>query len=92
MSNTFSTQPQWHPIINRFGEVDEVFGTWEYAQALKHHREDRSKKYDIAHQLDLLYQDIQDGVFGDAAKQGKFSQYVQSVKSAIPKPTPEAGS
>jgi hypothetical protein len=47
----------------------------------------RSQEYkDIGTQLDLLYKDIQAGLFGDAAKTGQFAQNILAVKQQYPKP------
>ena len=41
--------------------------------------------YDIAQQLNFLFDDIQSGLFGEAAKTGKFAAYVQAIKTQFPK-------
>ena len=41
--------------------------------------------YDIAQQLNFLFDDIQSGLFGEAAKTGKFMTYIQEVKDQYPK-------
>ncbi len=47
----------------------------------------RSQEYkDIGNQLDLLYKDIQAGLFGEAAKTGQFAQHILAVKQQYPKP------
>jgi hypothetical protein len=40
---------------------------------------------DIGQQLDLLYKDIQAGLFGDSARQGQFANFISSVKQQYPK-------
>ena len=45
----------------------------------------RLKTYDIAEQLNLLYDDIRDGKLGEAAKTGKFFTYIQEIKQRYPK-------
>lgn len=45
----------------------------------------RLKTYNLHQQLEHLYDDIQTGLFGEAAKTGKFCSYVESVKAAYPK-------
>jgi hypothetical protein len=45
----------------------------------------RLKTYNLHQQLEHLYDDIQAGLFGEAAKTGKFCSYVESVKAAYPK-------
>jgi hypothetical protein len=46
----------------------------------------REYYYDVATQLDALWHDINTGVFGEAAKTGKFYQYIFRIKQEIPKP------
>lgn len=46
----------------------------------------RAYFYDIETQLDHLYHDIQQGLFGADAQQGRFFQYLFEIKQAIPKP------
>jgi hypothetical protein len=45
----------------------------------------RLNAYKPGEQLNALYDDIQAGLFGEAAKTGKFCSYVESVKAAYPK-------
>jgi hypothetical protein len=45
----------------------------------------RLKSYNLHQQLEHLYNDIQAGLFGEAAKTGQFCAYVESVKAAYPK-------
>jgi hypothetical protein len=45
----------------------------------------RLKTYDIAEQLNLLYDDIRDGKLGEAAKTGKFYAYISEIKQRYPK-------
>jgi hypothetical protein len=40
---------------------------------------------DVGQQLNLLYDDIQADVFGEAAKTGKFAAYIQQLKQQFPK-------
>lgn len=45
----------------------------------------RLDEYDnIGQQLNLLYDDIQAGLFGEAAKSGKFAQHVSVIKQKYP--------
>jgi hypothetical protein len=46
----------------------------------------REYYYDVATQLDALWHDIDNGLFGPDAKQGEFYCYIQNIKQAIPKP------
>ena len=45
----------------------------------------RMQEYNIGHQLNLLVDDIQAGLFGEAAKSGKFIEYVMDIKEKHPK-------
>ena len=45
----------------------------------------RKHAFDIAEQLNLLYDDIQEGRFGEAAQSGAFAQYVRKIKDQYPK-------
>jgi hypothetical protein len=63
-------------------------GSWndpadEWKRLMLRHRH---QAYDIGHELNLLYDDIEAGMFGDAAKSGAFAQYVRDVKNRFPKP------
>jgi hypothetical protein len=42
-------------------------------------------EYDIATQLELIVDDINDGVFGEAAKNGRFIAYIKNIKAKYPK-------
>ena len=46
----------------------------------------RKTAYDIAEQLNYLYDDVQAGLFGESAKTGKFVEYLLEVKAQFPKP------
>lgn len=45
----------------------------------------RIKEYNISEQLNLLYDDINQGLFGEQAKTGKFFQYIKDIKEKYPK-------
>lgn len=45
----------------------------------------RMRAFSLGEQLNCLYDDIQVGLFGDAAKTGKFCSYVEAIKAAYPK-------
>jgi hypothetical protein len=45
----------------------------------------RSQEYNIGHELGLLVDDIESGVFGNTATTGKFYQYVMAIKNRYPK-------
>ena len=40
----------------------------------------------IESQLDMLYDDIDDGLFSNKAKNGKWYKHIKSIKDSIPKP------
>ena len=41
---------------------------------------------ELADQLDMLYKDIEAGLFGEQAKTGLFFQHIMNVKTSIEKP------
>jgi hypothetical protein len=41
--------------------------------------------YDVEEQLNCLYDDIEAGLFGEAAKSGAFATYVAGIKNQFPK-------
>jgi hypothetical protein len=45
----------------------------------------RLQNWDIGQQLNLLYDDINNGLFGEAAKTGEFFEYVKNIKLKYPK-------
>ena len=45
----------------------------------------RIKEYNISEQLNLLYDDINQGLFGEAAKTGKFFNYIKEIKEKYPR-------
>lgn len=50
----------------------------------------RSEQYNIwQYQLDLLWHDIDAGLFGDAAKTGQWYNHIKAVKDANPKVSEE---
>jgi hypothetical protein len=75
---------QIHKIWNEQGELIEVEGdiddlldsNWLIR---------RLKTYDLHHQMNCLYDDIQAGLFGEAAKTGSFIAYLDLVKQQFPK-------
>lgn len=44
----------------------------------------------VTEQLDLLYHDVQQGYFGEAAKQGAWVQRIAEIKQQYPKPDIDA--
>jgi hypothetical protein len=77
--NDLGPNPQITLIVD--GEA-QIPGHQNYYQA----RLQRKQAFDLHHELNLLWDDINDGRFGEAAKAGKFFQYVDSIRQAIPKP------
>ena len=45
----------------------------------------RIRAYNVSEQLNLLYDDIDQGLFGEQAKTGKFFQYIKEIKEKYPK-------
>jgi hypothetical protein len=70
-----------HTIFDQNGNIVEVEGPLE-----QHYKISRMKTYNIGHQLNCLYDDIQAGVFGEAAKSGLFAAEVERVKQLYPAP------
>lgn len=66
------------------GELVEVEGNVDDILQVPYNLR-RLKKYNLHFQLECLYNDIQAGLFGEAAKTGDFCRYVDSVKQAYPK-------
>jgi hypothetical protein len=64
-------------IVIRFAELN----------AHGHQRQIRYGK--IENELDMLYKDIDAGLFGDAAKTGSFYLHIKSIKDDVPKVTDE---
>lgn len=64
-------------LVEVEGDIDQVLNS-DYI--IK-----RMKAYDVNQQLNFLYDDIEAGLFGEAAKTGKFCQLIQQVKQDIPK-------
>lgn len=45
----------------------------------------RLQHYGIGEQLNLLYDDVDAGLFGEAARTGQFFQYLKGIKDKFPK-------
>jgi len=57
---------------------------------LNAHEHQRQIRYGrIENELDMLYKDIDAGLFGDAAKTGSFYLHIKSIKDEVPKVTDE---
>ena len=74
-----------HYIHRPNGDPVEFYGTAAEAMARTKHIHQREKAYNINLQLELLSNDIANGIFGEAAKSGEFMTYINSVKSQYPK-------
>jgi hypothetical protein len=75
--------PNRHLIWDN-GELKEVYGelheVLEIDPVIR-----RMMTYNLGEQLNLLVDDINAGLFGDAAKTGKFMTYINEVKTRHPK-------
>jgi len=57
---------------------------------LSAHEHQRQIRYGrIENQLDMLYKDIDAGLFGEAAKTGSFYLHIKTIKDEVPKVTDE---
>jgi hypothetical protein len=52
--------------------------------SIQNHAKRLDEYSNIGQQLNLLYDDIQSGMFGEAAKSGKFAQHVSLIKQKYP--------
>jgi hypothetical protein len=73
-----------HKIFNDQGELIEVEGDLDEVSNTPWQIR-RMKVYDLHWQLNCLYDDINAGLFGEAAKTGSFMTYINSIKEDIPK-------
>ena len=79
------TTPRTHSFINHDGTVTEIFGTHEDAINARKYITGRKSEYNIELQLDMLYKDIEAGLFGESAKAGQFASYIRDIKNRHPK-------
>lgn len=57
---------------------------------LNRHQHQREIRYGkIENELDMLYKDIDAGLFGEAAKTGSFYLHIKTIKDEVPKVTDE---
>lgn len=92
-SNTQSDIPESPTLVEPVGEnvipepnPEVITRMWELTQ----HNHARELAYgSIENELDMLYKDINAGLFGDAAKTGSFYLHIKSVKDSNPKVTDE---
>ena len=75
---------QQHQIFDDNGELITVEGDIDIILN-RNPMFKRMKMYNINEQLNCLYDDIQAGLFGEAAKTGSFVAYLDAVKSQYPK-------
>lgn len=78
-------EPRLHKILNADGTISEEFGLLGEIHQRRKKLRLRQEAYNIGEQLNLLYDDIDAGVFGEQAKGGQFYQYVKSIKDQYPK-------
>lgn len=79
------TQPTQHVLHTDMGPRT-VTATLEQICQLQAAQQARQHSYLVGEQLDLLYKDIEQGLFGEAARSGGFANYVRNIKSTWPKP------
>lgn len=91
-SNTEPVIPENPTNVEPVGDVmpepdpEIITRIWELTQ----HNHAREMAYgSIANELDMLYKDIDAGLFGEDAKTGSFYLHIKSVKDANPKVTDE---
>jgi hypothetical protein len=79
-------QPTQHVLHTDQGQRI-VTATMQQIAQLQDAQHARQQAYHVGQQLDLLYKDIEQGLFGDAAQSGGFANYVRNIKQAWPKPS-----
>ena len=73
-------------IANDYQKTKVGGATWSHSDHLnQQQQQQREITYDVGQQLNLLYDDIEAGVFGPAAKSGGFAAYVRGIKEQFPK-------
>lgn len=55
----------------------------------QHHHQREIRYGKIENELDMLYKDIDAGLFGEAAKTGSFYLHIKTIKDEVPKVTDE---
>ena len=70
-----------------WGDSVEFTGTAEEHIAFQQAINARFDAYDIRQQLNLLADDVEAGLFGDAAMTGKFISYIRTIKAKYHKPS-----
>ena len=73
MSNEINFPAPPENIVQKLNELNQ----W---------RNERKNLYVVATQLEKLYDDVDAGLFGEAAKTGEFYNLIKGIKDSIPKP------
>lgn len=56
-------------------------------ELLNAYKRARIEQYgEISNQLDMIFKDIDSGLFGENAKNGSFYNHIKTIKDSIPKP------
>lgn len=76
-------EPSSEEILGEVDRMENLYAFYEYSRRRKENYKN------ISDQLDLLYQDINSGLFGDTAKTGLWFNHIKSVKEQFPKETHE---
>jgi len=72
-------EPLFEEILSEVDRMENLYNFYEYSRI-------RKEKYEsISNQLDLLYKDIESGLFGNSAKTGSWFTHVKTVKQNYPK-------
>lgn len=76
-------EPSFEDILSEVDRMENLYAFYEYSRT-------RKEKYEsISNQLDLLYKDIESGLFGNLAKTGSWFTHVKSIKENYPKQSHE---
>jgi hypothetical protein len=70
-----------------WGDPVEFTGTAEEHIVFQKALHARFDAYDVREQLNLLADDVESGLFGDAAMTGKFMNYIRTIKAKYSKPS-----
>ena len=75
-----------HYIATSDGDHIEIYGTIRDVEQHQTARLNRQAAYNIGRQLNYLYDDVEAGLFGEAARTGQFATYLKTVKDQWPLP------
>tara|TARA_B100000085_G_C18245557_1_gene391712 strand:- start:78 stop:524 length:447 start_codon:yes stop_codon:yes gene_type:complete len=76
-------EPTKEQIDAEVDRMENLYAFYEYSRI-------RKEKYgSVSNQLDLLYKDIESGLFGDSAKTGSWFTHVKTIKENYPKQSHE---